>query len=198
MKVPLRYQTSEYDCGPTAVLNALSFLYDTEEIPPDFVKKVYDVSLDDYIGGQAFHGGTSSHSMRYLSEWFSRYARFKNYPMRTEFYEGSEIHLGEDSPILNCLRAGGAVVAKCISETEHYVTLTGIGEDCVYVFDPYYEDEPELPVGVTVVEGRPKEMNRRVEIAVMDCNAKCDYAFCCWEHRCAMLIYRTREEKFSI
>ena len=34
MKIPLRYQMSEYDCGPTALLNAMSFLFDRAEIPP--------------------------------------------------------------------------------------------------------------------------------------------------------------------
>ena len=26
MKIPLRYQVSEYDCGPTPLLNALNYL----------------------------------------------------------------------------------------------------------------------------------------------------------------------------
>ena len=28
MKNPLRYQLSEYDCGPTSMLNALAFLFE--------------------------------------------------------------------------------------------------------------------------------------------------------------------------
>ena len=34
MKNPLRYQLSEYDCGPTSMLNALAFLFEREDIPP--------------------------------------------------------------------------------------------------------------------------------------------------------------------
>ena len=33
MKIPLRYQISEYDCGPTSMLNAVSYLFEREEIP---------------------------------------------------------------------------------------------------------------------------------------------------------------------
>ena len=37
MKIPLRYQMSEYDCGPTSMLNAISYLFEREEIPPRLV-----------------------------------------------------------------------------------------------------------------------------------------------------------------
>ena len=38
MKNPLHYQLSEYDCGPTSMLNAMSFLFSREEIPPEIVR----------------------------------------------------------------------------------------------------------------------------------------------------------------
>ncbi len=58
MRTPLRYQATEYDCGPTAVLNAITYLYSTEEIPPDFVKAVYNYCLDEYndLGCPGRHG----------------------------------------------------------------------------------------------------------------------------------------------
>ena len=34
MKNPLRYQMTEYDCGPTSMLNAMSYLFPREAIPP--------------------------------------------------------------------------------------------------------------------------------------------------------------------
>ena len=198
MKTPLRYQASEFDCGPTAVLNAISFLYDTEEIPPDFIKKIYEVSLDNYLGGRAFYSGTSMISMCYLSGWMDSYARHSNFPLHTEFYQGSGVSLCDDSPILKCLRNGGAAVVRCILETDHYITLTGIDGDHIHVFDPYYEDDPPAGPGVTLINDRPKEMNRKIDISVMNCNASCDYAFCSLKHRCAMLIYRTVQEKFKL
>ena len=48
MKIPLRYQMSEYDCGPTALLNAMSFLFDRAEIPPEIIRSVMLYSLDCY------------------------------------------------------------------------------------------------------------------------------------------------------
>ena len=35
MKNPLHYQLSEYDCGPTSMMNALAYLFEREEIPPE-------------------------------------------------------------------------------------------------------------------------------------------------------------------
>ena len=32
MKVPLRYQNTEYDCGTTSFVNALAYLFDREEV----------------------------------------------------------------------------------------------------------------------------------------------------------------------
>ena len=33
MKVPLRYQNTEYDCGITSFVNVLAYLYEREDIP---------------------------------------------------------------------------------------------------------------------------------------------------------------------
>ena len=35
MNNPLRYQMTEYDCGPTSMLNAISYLFPRDEIPPE-------------------------------------------------------------------------------------------------------------------------------------------------------------------
>ena len=32
MKNPLHYQLSEYDCGPTSMMNAIAYLFEREEI----------------------------------------------------------------------------------------------------------------------------------------------------------------------
>ena len=40
MKIPLRYQTTEFDCGPTSLLNGISYLFEREEIPPEIIRNV--------------------------------------------------------------------------------------------------------------------------------------------------------------
>ena len=39
-KNPLHYQLTEYDCGPTAMLDAISYLFQREEIPPEIIRNV--------------------------------------------------------------------------------------------------------------------------------------------------------------
>lgn len=39
MDNPLRYQMTEYDCGPTSMLNAVSYLFRRDEIPPELTRK---------------------------------------------------------------------------------------------------------------------------------------------------------------
>ena len=46
MKNPLHYQLSEYDCGPTAMLDAISYLFDREEILPEIIRNVMLYCLD--------------------------------------------------------------------------------------------------------------------------------------------------------
>ena len=41
MKIPLRFQITEFDCGAVSLLNCLSFLYEREEIPAVLIKKNY-------------------------------------------------------------------------------------------------------------------------------------------------------------
>ena len=60
MKNPLRYQLSEYDCGPTSMLNALAFLFEREDIPPEAVRNIMLYCLDCYgSDGVSGKSGTS-------------------------------------------------------------------------------------------------------------------------------------------
>ena len=46
MKSPLRYQVTQYDCGPTTMTNAILYLFEREEIPPDLVRHIGLCTLD--------------------------------------------------------------------------------------------------------------------------------------------------------
>lgn len=41
MKVPLRFQITEFDCGSVSLLNVFSYLFDREDIPALLVKEVH-------------------------------------------------------------------------------------------------------------------------------------------------------------
>ncbi len=46
MENPLRHQMTEYDCGPTSMLNAVSFLFPRKEIPPEIIRSIMLYCLD--------------------------------------------------------------------------------------------------------------------------------------------------------
>ena len=61
MKTPLRYQFSEYDCGPACLQNAISYLFDREEIPPEVLRNISLYCLDGYSAeGISGKTGTSA------------------------------------------------------------------------------------------------------------------------------------------
>ena len=81
MKIPLRYQVSEYDCGPTSLLNALNYLFQREEISPELIRNIMLYSLDCYgSGGAPGKRGTSRMAMMFLSNWLDGVGK-KRYPV---------------------------------------------------------------------------------------------------------------------
>ncbi len=95
MKQPLRYQITEYDCGPTSLLNAVSFLFEREDIPPELVRNIMLYSLDTY-GADGFSGksGTSHTAMLFLSHWLEGFGKAGRLPIRSEYLTASSVPCG--------------------------------------------------------------------------------------------------------
>lgn len=140
MHVPFQYQISEYDCVPTALINAVSYLFERNEIPPMVIRHIYLYSLDT-VGRQTRLGiaGTSRHAIRLLSHWLNCY-KIKNFSVATEFLEESEVHLNPGSRIHDCLEEGGVALCNILlgKSQEHYLMLMKIEDGWVYCFDPYF------------------------------------------------------------
>lgn len=112
MKNPLHYQISEYDCGPTSMLNAIIYLFDRDEIPPEVIRNTMLYCLDCYSKeGIPGKRGTSRAAMMFLS----RLNEFGNLGMMTvssEYLSGSEVYIGPGSRINQALSHGGAAVVR--------------------------------------------------------------------------------------
>ncbi len=157
MKTPLRYQMTEYDCGPTALVNAISYLYDMNEISPDFIKIIYQYTLDEYNEhGVSCRKGTSSDAMEFISRWITTYAKVAKYSIETEIYRNEKVDI---SHIEDCIVQGGVSIVKVELDGPHYVTITNMNEDSFFVFDPYYVDYP-YSNGIISVEDQPFSYNR--------------------------------------
>ena len=140
MYTPLQYQVSEYDCVPISFINAISYLFERNEIPPMVIRHIYMYSLDT-VGRDARLGsaGTSEYAVRLLGSWLSSY-KIKKFSVRTEYLKGEEVKLHKKDKIYSCLEEGGVGLCKVFFDRrqEHYNLLMRIEQGWVFCFDPYY------------------------------------------------------------
>lgn len=140
MYTPLHYQVSEYDCVPTAFINAISYLFERNEIPPMVIHHIYMYCLDT-VGRNARLGrsGTSRYAVHLLGYWLSSY-KFKKFAVTTEFLEGEEVQLHQGGRIFTCLEEGGVALCNILlgGWQEHYLMLIKEEDGWVYCFDPYF------------------------------------------------------------
>lgn len=199
MKNLLNYQTSEYDCGPVTLLNGVRYLFDREDIYPDIIKFIMLYSMDTYNEeGELCKHGTSAAAMNYITSWLNHFSQVKSFPLHCEFYSGKKVTLTPGSPILQVLENGGVVLLRVFLEVAHYVLLTGIENDRILLFDPYYEeeDDPELDEDyftdeIIFINDRPKSANRSVTIERLNRITNGYYEmgeFCCRE---ALVMFNT-------
>ena len=86
MKNKLIYQTSEYDCGPTTLVNELRLLFDREQISPEMLRAIHLYTLDSYNDdGEDGKSGTSAMAIRFLSCWVNQYGEKKKFPIYSVF-----------------------------------------------------------------------------------------------------------------
>jgi hypothetical protein len=189
----LNYQTSEYDCGPTTLINALRYLFDREQIAPELLKNISLYTLDTYNEmGETGKKGTSPWAMKFLSNWLNHYGESNQFPIVTQFLEGDRVYIGQNSPIVGCLQQKGVAVVRVWLDGEgHYVLLVDINEDWVGIFDPYYKERlPEHP-DIIVIEGQPTRKNRKIKAQRMNRQDTVSYALGKIEQREAMLLYNS-------
>jgi len=177
MKNPLGYQTTEYDCGPATMLNAVSFLFNREEIQPDVVKHIVLYSLDGYNQkGESGKNGTSKMAMQFLCGWLGQFGKAKGFPVQCEPLLPEEVFLGPGSKILAGLRQNGATVVRLSYGCWHYVLFTGADEDGVYLFDPYFRKRPFRDKRIEIITDAPAKWNRRVPFSFLNSEGRGPYA----------------------
>lgn len=193
MKNQLSYQTTEYDCGPTTLTNAIRYLFDREEILPEVIKTISLYTLDVYDNnGEYGKSGTSRMAMMFLSNWFNHFGTIMKFPIHTEILTDDFVWIGQNNKIVECLQQGGVVIlCVWLGEVKHYILLTGIEEDYICIFDPYDWMEPVDGKSIILVENQPKKMNRKVKIDVINDEGNGFYALGLKEGREAMLLYNT-------
>ena len=189
MKTPLHYQISDYDCGPTSMLNAISFLFEREQIPPEIVRNIMLYCLDchssDGIPGKL---GTSCSAMMFLSNWLNNFGKMDLLPISSYYISQEKVFIGQSSLINDTLVRGGAVVARLFYDEWHYVLITGIKDDNLLLFDPYYRETAFDDKDIKIVLDKPFEYNRIVPISYFNNDKEELYSFAGVDTREAVLI----------
>ena len=194
MKNALIYQSSEYDCGPTCLLNAVRFLFEREEVPPFILRQIWLMGNDTCCekGGPGLRG-TSRASMRYMAEWLREYGKNCHFPVDALFLENEQAQVLPGGEAWHWLEAGGCAVMRCFAGgIPHFVLLTALLPDGeIGLFDPY-EEEPDFQgSGRRIVRDQPRRMNRAVDYRLVNLFAHEDYAMGKPEERELLLIRRT-------
>lgn len=191
MKIPLRFQCTEYDCGTTSFINALLYLYDRENIPIEFIKAIYKYTLDvEDKEGIIGKGGTSRNHAERLAGFFVRYANTNE-----KINIKAHILCNDKVDLINMksvIERGGVAIARVWQQGEHYVIITKIDENFAYIFDPYYLDEDYYykDSEVAVVLNDNFTHNRLVKLSRLFDERKVDFSLLPVEDREVILLER--------
>lgn len=193
MKNPLHYQLSEYDCGPTSMLNAISFLFEREEIPPEIIRNTMLYCLDCY-GSEGLPGrsGTSCTAMMFLSNWLDGIGKKTSLSVSSRYLTGQSVYIGNESLINDALHRGGAAVVRLYYDVAHYVLLTGEKDGKILMFDPYFQTEPFPQTDIDVTPLHPFTYNRAVPFSYFNRESQELYALGDKTEREAVLIFNEK------
>ena len=143
MKIPFRYQTTEYDCVPTTFINALQYLFDRDEIPPAVIQKIMQYSLDT-INKQGEYGrdGTTGLAIQMIMQWLSFHTKGKFAFRKCEYLKKEQVHLRQNNKIISCINNDGIALLRIWSGScFHYILALGLDSSDsskLLFFDPYY------------------------------------------------------------
>ena len=165
MKVPLRFQNTEYDCGTTSFVNALAYLYDREDIPVELLKAIYKYTLDvENEEGVKGKGGTSRNHAEKLSKYFQNFASDRSFNLKCTALTSKNVTIPAIKVVTD---RGGTAIARCsLLGDEHYILITKIDENFAYLFDPYYLEEETFVKDseVSIILNQPFTHNRLVTL----------------------------------
>ena len=197
MKIPLRYQTTEYDCGTTSIINAITYLFEREEIPPIIIYNISKYTLDEFNEkGEENKGGTSTSSVRLLAHWINSFAKTRNFNIVCEILVGKEVDLFGEK-VINCMNSDGVILARVWhGMVEHYIIITKIADESAYIFDPYYIDITTYDNDneVEIIKYKKLQHNRIVSLNRMMSKTVCDYSLVNNENKELLLINKTNNQ----
>lgn len=191
MKSPLMYQITEEACGAVAILNCISFLFDREEMPLEFLNIMSSYAVGCYDDeGNLSNKDFYENIMFFATSWLKDYAKEKHIHLKAKHLVGADVNLLK---IRNCLLNNGCVDLKTNRRGKaHYITITQMDNEFMYVFDPYFK--PASAYGdndnIEVILDKPFYYNRKVKIEHFIREIKSELTLGVEQSREAILFYR--------
>lgn len=191
MKVPLRYQITNYDCASACLLNALSCLLEREEIPPTALRYIVSVCMDRFgESGEMGRRGTAHAAMRFLSDWLDRCGQDAVMPVQSRYLTGEAVSLALGSDLRAAICSGAVAAARIDLDGWHYILLTGVQEAEVLCFDPWILPEPFPVPDVKTLLDPALNYNRVVPLARFESTDIHPYSFGPYDTREAVVLRR--------
>lgn len=190
MKIPLRFQITEFDCGTVSLQNAVSFLFERENIPAELIRSISSYTLDCYdSNGNIGQGGTSREAINLMCRWISDYSKKCDFGIKCEHLQNEKVDM---DIIKKCIDKKGCVLFRTYLVGEHYVLITDYDQDHVYMWDPYYLNEKyyDEEKNVKIEFNEPFKYNRIVSMNRFNLHTRRDFALGPSDKRECVLFYR--------
>lgn len=128
-------------------------------------------------------------AMMFLSNWINGYGQTGHLPISGKYLSGESVNFSQNSLLRDALGRGGTAVVRVDLEGWHYVLLTRIQKEQVFLFDPYYLAQPFDDPVLQMVEDHPCEYNRIIPVRRMERLERELYAFGPAKSREAILLF---------
>ncbi len=197
MKIPMHYQISEYDCGPTSLLNMIAYFYHRKSVPQIIFHKIYTMTLDGYAtNGRTYSRyGTSDEAMENFADWVNRFREHDTFCLKADILKGRQVHMVSGGRIEHTLQNGGCAVAKVMLKEPHYVLLTGADtrRQQIRLFDPYYREKAFNRTDVIWTLEHPKAYNCVLPYSYLEQSARTYYSFGAVRQRLCILFEKEQD-----
>lgn len=164
MKIPLRFQITEFDCGTVTLQNAISYLFERENIPAEIVRAISLYTLDCYDEqGNIGQGGTSKEAIGLMTTWITNYTNTHDFKLKAHHYLNKEVTI---DIIKDTINKSGCIVLRTYQDVEHYVLITNIDDNYVYIWDPYYLENTyyDTDKKIEIIFDKPFSYNRKITL----------------------------------
>ncbi len=195
MKIPLRYQVSEFDCGTVSLLNAVSYLYKRSDIPLELVRAIHLYTIDCYdINGDKSNEWMANESIKQLCNWITNCTKKNNYGLDCIYLRGEEVTY---ELMEKCIRNDGVIFIKCLRGDPQYDIITNMNQSYTYIFDANYIDDDyyDKDVDIKCVQSKPFDYNRIVKTERLFMDSDKDFSLGKISQRECVLMNRRKDEK---